>query len=95
MPYLIQQSIAAAARERDQQRTDFAELKRIHEEHGSEWIIESVAEIEEELRDCTCRLEPVTPTMVSPPEVRRNVNCPVHGIDPDYERERLNDKTGD
>ena len=47
--------------------------------------------------DCTCRLEPVTPTMINPPEMKRDKNCPVHGRDPDYERDRdIDDKaTGD
>jgi hypothetical protein len=38
---------------------------------------------------CTCPMERVTPTMISPPERRIGTNrdCPVHGIDPDAARE--------
>lgn len=47
--------------------------------------------------ECTCRARPVRPTDISPPEVTLDKNCPVHGRDPDYERDRqIDDKaTGD
>jgi len=47
--------------------------------------------------DCTCRARPVRPDDISPPEVARNENCPVHGRDWDAVRDqRRDDKlTGD
>ena len=46
---------------------------------------------------CTCRADPVSIVDIDPPEIRCNRNCPIHGIDPDYERDRMIDDrlTGD
>ena len=47
--------------------------------------------------DCTCRARPVRPDDISPPEVTRNPQCPVHGRDWDAVRDAaIDDKlTGD
>lgn len=61
-------------------------------------IVDEIELAEEEKQsECECRLEPVTPTMINPPEVKRNPNCPVHGRDWDAVRDRqIDDKlTGD
>jgi hypothetical protein len=57
-------------------------------EMGSEEAIEA---------GCICRARPVRPTDIDPPEIRRDEWCPVHGRDPDYERDkRIDDMlTGD
>lgn len=56
-------------------------------------------QLQDELDDeaCECPMERVTPTMISPPERRigANRNCPVHGIDPDQEREKHMEATWD
>ena len=40
---------------------------------------------------CTCRAREVWPTDISPPEVKLDKWCPVHGRDPDHERDRAID----
>lgn len=52
-------------------------------------IPERIAEQEAAYEDglCTCRPRAVRPTDTEPPDVRRDRNCPVHGIDPDRARE--------
>jgi hypothetical protein len=37
--------------------------------------------------DCICTAPPVSIVQIDPPEIRRNRNCPVHGVDPDEGRE--------
>ena len=54
-------------------------------EHISERIAQQEAAYEE--GRCTCRPRAVRPTDIDPPEVRRDRNCPIHGIDPDRARE--------
>lgn len=39
----------------------------------------------------TCRPRAVRPTDIDPPEVRRDRNCPLHGIDPDRTRDERRD----
>ena len=40
---------------------------------------------------CTCRAREIWPTDISPPEVKLGKWCPVHGRDPDYERDKVID----
>lgn len=40
-----------------------------------------------EAAQCTCRARAARPTDMEPPEVMRDRNCPLHGIDPDRARE--------
>ena len=42
-------------------------------------------------RGCTCRARAVRPTDIDPPDIRRNRNCPLHGIDPDRARDERRD----
>ena len=42
---------------------------------------------EREAAQCTCRPRAVRPTDIDPPDIRRDRNCPLHGIDPDRARE--------
>lgn len=44
-----------------------------------------------EAAQCTCRPRAVRPTDIDPPEVRRDRNCPLHGIDPDRARDERRD----
>ena len=46
-----------------------------------ERINERIAE--REAAQCTCRPRAVHPTDIDPPDIRRDRNCPIHGIDPD------------
>lgn len=63
--------------------------------------IHDLDQLQDELDDasCTCPWETVRADMISPPErlTGRNRDCPIHGIDPDYERDRqIDDRlTGD
>lgn len=41
---------------------------------------------------CTCRIPFATPYDIDPPEPKRNKWCPLHGRDPDYERDRMMDE---
>ena len=41
---------------------------------------------------CTCRARPAGPTDIDPPEPKLDQWCPVHGRDPDYERDRMIDE---
>lgn len=52
-------------------------------EPGSEWAANL---------GCTCHAPPVGYQDVSPPEVTRDQWCPLHGRDPDEERERAIDR---
>ena len=82
----------ADAYTRSAQATAFRELRQMVAEHGIDFVQQSVAEIEGEIADCTCRARPVRPTDISPPEVTRDRNCPVHsGYDPDVLRDRQRD----
>jgi hypothetical protein len=47
--------------------------------------------------DCTCCADPASIVDIDPPEIQRSRSCPVHGIDPDYERDcAIDDRlTGD
>lgn len=40
---------------------------------------------------CTCRWSPVNSTTIDPPHLIRDEWCPIHGRDPDEERERRRD----
>ena len=42
-------------------------------------------------RGCTCRARAVRPTDIDPPDIRRDRNCPLHGIDPDAARDDRRD----
>lgn len=47
---------------------------------------------EDDESNCTCETRFAGPTDVDPPEGKiRDRNCPVHGIDPDRERDRIQD----
>ena len=43
-----------------------------------------------EAAQCTCRPRAVRPTDIDPPDIRRDRNCPLHGIDPDRARDERN-----
>lgn len=51
----------AEAYRRDRQRKNYLELKRIQGEETSDWVIESLAEIEEEVRDARDEAPAVAP----------------------------------
>ncbi len=40
---------------------------------------------------CTCRYETVNSATIDPPDLIRDKWCPLHGRDPDEERERQRD----
>lgn len=47
---------------------------------------------EDDESDCTCQTRFAGPTDIDPPEGKiRSRNCPAHGIDPDRERDRIQD----
>lgn len=58
-------------------------------EYETTW--ESIELRVDSLQDCTCRARPAGPTDISPPEIKLDEWCPVHGRDPDYERGRAID----
>ena len=45
---------------------------------------------EREAAQCTCRPRAVRPTDIDPPDIRRDRDCPLHGIDPDRARDERN-----
>ena len=49
------------------------------------WTEEAVA------LGCTCAPPIASSTAISPPEPKRDPWCPLHGKDPDYEREKQQD----
>jgi hypothetical protein len=75
------------------------EMKDAINEWGMDQVQTALDEIAEEAeaaecarQDCTCRMSVVGPTDIDPPEVKRDKWCPVHGRDPDYERDRQIDE---
>lgn len=47
---------------------------------------------ESEEQDCTCYVPFAGPADIAPPEPKRDQWCPVHGRDPDAERDRRIDE---
>lgn len=45
--------------------------------------------------DCTCRARAVRSDDIDPPEIQRDRNCPIHGVDPDELRDRKADERRD
>jgi len=43
------------------------------------------------LYSCTCRMSPVNSASIDPPEPILDPWCPIHGKDPDVEREKQRD----
>ena len=40
---------------------------------------------------CTCRMSSVWATDINPPEIKVDKWCPLHGKEPDYERDKCRD----
>lgn len=83
----IERLVEAACTETpaDSKGADIADVILGHVESWRMWLDDQ--ERAREAAQCTCRPRAVRPTDIDPPEVRRDRNCPLHGIDPDRARD--------
>lgn len=87
----IERLVEAACTETpaDSKGADIADVILGHVESWRLWLAEQ--EEAREAAQCTCRARAVRPTDIDPPDIRRDRNCPLHGIDPDRARDERRD----
>lgn len=87
----IERLVEAACTETpaDSKGADIADVILGHVESWRLWLDEQ--EEAREAAQCTCRPRAVRPTDTEPPDIRRDRNCPLHGIDPDRARDERRD----
>lgn len=87
----IERLLEAAATETpaDSKGSDIIDVMMGHVGSWRLWLDDQ--ERAREAAQCTCRPRAVRLTDIEPPDIRRDRNCPLHGIDPDRARDERRD----